>query len=191
MKLEIAKEIADRIVALMAPYCGIINIAGSIRREKPDVKDIEIVALPYQVENESPNGFFTETVIGPSLELAGIIDDIGMVLKGQLTGRYMQIELNEGIKLDLFLPQSHDYYRQFAIRTGSADYSGKVIASKWVRNGWVGTSDGLRLATECEKKSSGWKCLAEIPTLPPVWESEKAFFEWLGIGWVEPKFRNV
>ena len=46
MELTKAREIADRIVVLLKPYCARVEIAGSIRRRKADVHDIEIVCLP-------------------------------------------------------------------------------------------------------------------------------------------------
>ena len=46
MKYEEALKIAEEVKALLAPHCLRIEIAGSIRRKKPEVKDIEIVAYP-------------------------------------------------------------------------------------------------------------------------------------------------
>lgn len=46
MKLDKALEIAERIKELLAPYSERIEIAGSIRRKKPEVKDVELVAIP-------------------------------------------------------------------------------------------------------------------------------------------------
>jgi len=99
------------------------------------------------------------------------------------------------INLDLFMPEPHDYYRQLAIRTGSAEYAQKVIASGWRRIGWVGTENGLRLEKECYPKDLGggkkkWICAKQAPTLPPVWESEEAFFSWLNVEWVEQNNRR-
>jgi DNA polymerase/3'-5' exonuclease PolX len=44
-----ALAIAERTRAALAPYCDRIEIAGSIRRRNPSVKDIELVAIPRQV----------------------------------------------------------------------------------------------------------------------------------------------
>lgn len=111
----------------------------------------------------------------------------------------MKIDLLERIRLDLFLPVPQDYFRQYAIRTGSSDYSYRVIASAWKANGWVGTEDGLRRIEDCkgteysdgDKKKMKWVCISETPTLPPAWRSEEHFFEWLGIKWIHPKLRTV
>ena len=94
--------------------------------------------------------------------------------------------------LDLFMPESRDYYRQYAIRTGSADYSFKVLAAGWRRKGWCGTPDGLRRVRDCkEVKKSVWKCINPQAELPPVWQSEHEFFDWIGVRWIKPSLRNV
>ena len=45
MELVTAKQIADSIVDAIGPACSRAHVAGSIRRQKPEVKDIEIVAI--------------------------------------------------------------------------------------------------------------------------------------------------
>ena len=96
------------------------------------------------------------------------------------------------VQLDLFIPQPDDYYRQLAIRTGSADYSARVIAYGWRKIGWVGTSDGLRKEEQVEKRGEQWICsLPEHEVIkPPVWASEQDFFNWLKVEYIEPQFRN-
>jgi DNA polymerase/3'-5' exonuclease PolX len=49
MRLTEAARQANIIVERLRPFTTIINIAGSIRREKSEVKDIEIVCLPHYV----------------------------------------------------------------------------------------------------------------------------------------------
>ena len=46
MKYEEAIEIAEKVKTLLLPHCERVEIAGSVRRKKTDVKDIEIVAIP-------------------------------------------------------------------------------------------------------------------------------------------------
>ena len=41
--LASAKEVTDQLVRLLAPHCERIAVAGSIRRKRPDVKDIELL----------------------------------------------------------------------------------------------------------------------------------------------------
>ena len=46
MNLTTANRIAGQVVDLLRPHCHRIEIAGSIRRRKPEPSDIEIVVLP-------------------------------------------------------------------------------------------------------------------------------------------------
>ena len=189
--LPIARRIAHELLEQLAPHCERALIAGSIRRQKADVKDIELVVLP-KTYVAGGNGLFDEGTrhyaILPAFRHT--VETLGRVVKGKPDGRYMQIDLPSGIKLDLFMPKSHDYFRQFAIRTGSAEYSATRIAVSWKKKGWCGTADGLRRISDCEETKSGWKCIKPNPELPPVWPSEEAFFAWLGVKWVDPKDRT-
>lgn len=200
MNLQQARKIAVETCYELDPHCqkGFLRITGSIRREKPEPKDIEIVALPNLAQS-TQNSLFdiapTEKIYCP-----GFIDTvklIGTITKGSPdNGKYLVIELHQSIKLDLFLPDDFDFYRQFAIRTGSGDYSGKVIASAWRKKGWCGSDKGLRKISDCietkdKQGKSKWKCINPSAELPPHWESEEAFFEWIGVEWVHPKERNI
>lgn len=193
---SLASKSADYILQLLRPYCDRIHLAGSLRRLRPEVKDIEIVCQPKREMRQS--GLFpdiTEEVLDRSFveALATITDHVSW---GTVYGRYTRIRTNSkvcpGICLDLFMPQPEDYFRQLAIRTGSADYAHQVIATAWKAKGWVGTAEGLRKAKECRQHQSGtWKCIVPHPTHPPVWQSEGQFFTWLGLEYIDPEFREL
>ncbi len=127
--LEVAQKIAVDICYKLQPFCEKINIAGSVRRKKPEVKDIEIVCVPQQ--ETQYDMFGTPFTSGRSTGFRDVVLSLGEIIKGGTNGKYIQIKLPQGINLDLFIPDDFDYYRQYAIRTGSADYAAKVIASGW------------------------------------------------------------
>lgn len=196
MKIQQALQLSSRIVELLRTHTSVIHIAGSVRRQKPEVKDIEILCIPNKIslqqdlfggppKSETVTGGFVMALEQMSKE----------VVKGQPNGRYMQIILKGGATLDLFMPDPDDYYRQLAIRTGSSKYSHDVIASAWRKKGWVGSDMGLRRIEDCEAKVSGdkttWKCINPEGKRPPVWASEEAFFEWIGVNWIHPVYRDV
>lgn len=175
MKLEHAKAIAEELVKQLAPHCERIQIAGSIRREKPEVKDIEIVAIPKPYEI----GLFESGV-------ATVVNRWQKV-KGELPCKYTQriithsslanTRLFEGhIKLDLFFATPKNWGLILAIRTGSAEYSHQVLAMGWVRKGYESIEGNLF------HKASRWE--RSIP-------EEKDLFDLIGIDWVEPKLRNL
>lgn len=189
-----AKKVADRIIEILSPHCDRIDIAGSIRRQTMYVKDIEIVCIPKKI-------FKATDIFGGGNwvvcnEFITAIDFMKLsVIKGTINGRYMQIKIKGDIKMDLFMPREEDYYRMLAVRTGSKEYSAKIIAHGWTELGWCGTPVGLRKKSDCfairnhEGKIVSWKCINDNGEKPPVWPSEESFFEWLGIRWTEPKYR--
>lgn len=197
-----ALKIASVVMRNISPDCEVANIAGSIRRCKPEVKDIEIVCIAKRIKTSSVDLFGQDNrkeVVHP--DFIKTINSLGTILKGKPEGRMMQILLPEKIVIDLFMPMPYDYWRQFAIRTGSAEYSQKVIAGGWKKIGWCGTENGLRLQSECFGTDVGtggvvkykWQVKPEIktPTLPPVWSSEQEFFDWLGVQYLSPNYRTL
>lgn len=184
---NIALDIANTCIGKLKPHCVLINLAGSLRRNASQVHDIEIVLLPRR--KVVSTNLFGDYLLDVSPDFIQKVNRLGTILKGEASGRYCKVELAEGIAVDIFMPQVHDYYRQFAIRTGSAEFSHTTIAAAWVRKGWVGTADGLRKRSECVQTPSGYKCEQLNPEKPPVWNSEEQFFAWLGLKWVEPEKR--
>jgi DNA polymerase/3'-5' exonuclease PolX len=120
MELERAGTIAENCVAILRPFCERIEIAGSIRRRRPIVGDIEIVCIPRGKEMYG----FVETV------------NKWYKLKGEPTGKYTRRLLPEGIKLDLFIANRDNWGLIFAIRTGNAKFSHEVLAIGWKKKGF-------------------------------------------------------
>lgn len=53
MKLDRARRCADRLVEWLAPHCERVVIAGSVRRGKPEVADLDLVVIPkFEVERD-------------------------------------------------------------------------------------------------------------------------------------------
>lgn len=206
MNLAYAEIIALDIWERLKPHCSKIKIAGSVRRRKPEVKDIELVLIVSKTLHKEYN-IFGEVcqeymIYDPGFEKQ--IKEIGTIAKGKITGKYLKLEVKhvihgveQLINVDIFMPQEHDYYRQLAIRTGSAEYTRKYISGAWVKKGWCGANGDLRLQNECCCKivdgKNVWSLKGDIkePTAPPVWESEQQFFKWLGVQWMEPKERSL
>lgn len=197
MRYNQAKELAINVGNRLLPFCTRLNIAGSIRRQKPDVKDIEIICLPRYIDGAQESLFGDVTVEKViSKNFVEVVKALGKAIKGKPDGRYMQIELPQRINLDLFMPEPNDYFRQYAIRTGSADYAARTIAAAWKRKGWCGSGQGLRLQSDCieHKQADGkskWVCVNPEAQAPPVWQSEQEFFEWLGVPYIMPKLRSI
>jgi len=161
MEYKEALNIAERVKETLSPYCERIEIAGSIRRRKSDVKDIEIVAIPKPYDT----GLFESGI-------ATIVNQWEKV-KGELPCKYTQRILPEGIKLDLFFAVRENWGLIYAIRTGSADFSHKILATEWVKKGYNSEGGYLRYKGK------------QIAVL-----EEKDLFNRIGIAYVEPELRS-
>jgi DNA polymerase/3'-5' exonuclease PolX len=116
--LEIAEQIAARCIERLSPFCERIEIAGSIRRRKAEVGDIEIVAQPLPMF-----GLFGDQIGFQSLCLPYRATKNGP--------RYKQYALPEGINLDLFivLPPAQ-WGVIFALRTGGEKFSQRLVTHR-------------------------------------------------------------
>ena len=123
MPLAKAEAVAQAIVEQLAPGCDRIEIAGSIRRCKPTIGDIEIVAIPTPRLNllGDPEGHWLSPI------LANLCHDGRMrLIKGG--DRYRQYALTaSGLTLDLFLTTPERWGCIFLIRTGSAEFSKRIV----------------------------------------------------------------
>lgn len=172
MKLAQAQVLAEWIRGLLSPYCDRCEIAGSIRREKPDVGDIEIVCIPREVKT-GLFGFETER----DLAFVEIVEGFEKVRGSAFSGRYTQriVRPDKGceIKLDLFMTKADNWGNIFAIRTGSADFSRQILARRWVQLGYHSINGRLHKGnTAIELRE------------------EQDLFDLLGLAFVDPKCRG-
>ncbi|MDO8513940.1 MAG: hypothetical protein Q7S50_00125 [bacterium] len=159
-----ALEIASAVLEQLRSHCIRIEIAGSIRRKKPMVGDIEIVAIPKPYST----GMFEDG-------LASVVNQWEKVKGEMIYGKvkYTQRILPEGIKLDLFFLEESNWGHLFAIRTGSDEYS-KMLALRWTQRGFK--SDGGYLFRDGERYES---------------REEADLFKIVGLPYAEPEDRNL
>lgn len=120
-------RVAQHVVSLLAPVCHRVEIAGSLRRQKEMVGDIEIVAIPRLHTN----------LLGDALETSDVDD---LLAKCPVTlhkngAKYKQFsfEWQPGwmFSVDLFLqPDPATWGYNFLVRTGSADFSKRMVTPK-------------------------------------------------------------
>lgn len=141
MDYTTAKALADVLVGNMRPYCERIEITGSIRREKPEVKDIEIVCIPRIDTEIVKSGLFGDELPVETNRLwewaTGGSHNVQWIKPGtseivdwipKADGKYWRGYLPEhDCKLDLFLAKPDNFGTIFLIRTGSAEFSQAVV----------------------------------------------------------------
>jgi len=120
--LEKAYQLAETIVKLLQPACDRIEIAGSIRRKKIDIGDVEIVLIPKVRWNLLGEPFWSAGDIEDALFKAGY----HFTKNGE---HFKQFDL--GICMcDLFITTPDKWGSILTIRTGPAEFSHRLVTSK-------------------------------------------------------------
>ncbi len=134
MELGKAQKIAAEVVKALAPYCSRIEVAGSIRRRKPLVNDIDIVLIPSDPWN-----------------LTGEIARLGAVAAH---GAKIQRVQHQGAWIDLYMATPETWATLLLIRTGSKENNIR-LCSLAKRKGWHLAANGDGLFDETGKRVAG------------------------------------
>ena len=172
MNLQQAITAANAVREALAPHCERIEIAGSIRRKRPICNDIDIVCIPKPYDT----GLFESGI-------ATVINKWEKV-KGELPCKYTQRIHETGIKLEIYFAVPGNWGLIFAIRTGSADYAHKVLATGWVRKGYKSIDGWLWKVRYLD--GGKFEKIKEIAT-----PEEEDVFRIVGADYVLPKNREV
>lgn len=173
MPLREAEDLAKGIVSQLSPFCKRIEIAGSIRRRKPEVGDIELVAIPL-----ASMDMFGEPVPMTADHTLHFPDWswLGKVIKNGM--KYKQIELPGGAALDLFIVTPPAQWGvQFMLRTGSAEFSHRLVTSR--------KQGGLMPSNFRVLEGAIWSSNHIIET-----PEERNVFDLIGVPYIEPENRN-
>jgi DNA polymerase/3'-5' exonuclease PolX len=168
--LHVARTFAEQFVAELAPACHRIEIAGSIRRKKSEVGDIELIAIPKQRLN-----LLMEPMVDTELDL--LLYDSGYELTKN-GPKYKQIlTMLEGMTVDLFIADALNWGYIMMLRTGPWEYSRDMVTAR-IKGGMkpnhLTCSDGYV-----------WRDGGVVP-LP----DEESFYTAWGLSWLEPEKRR-
>lgn len=184
--LETARNKAEELVEKLAPHCDRIAIAGSIRRGKRSVKDIDLVVIPKMASAES--------LLGETDEVAKT--DFYAAVRGQLwsitaEGRKLirgqsYIPTGAGISVDIYLATPETWATLLLIRTGSAEHNIWLCSRAFQCGGKLHTDgSGLELAGQYD---AVLQRTANMRVLRPG--SEEEVFKALGIPFAYPRDRE-
>ena len=191
-----AEAIAQEIVALLCPSCTRIEIVGSIRRRREDVGDVEIVCIPKPGEpirdmfgstlgyNKSPFEVACWQMLAARV-FSHRLDTNGHRAYGE---RYKRL-LYYDIPLDLFaVIEPAQWGVIYAIRTGSAEFSRRLVTPRYMR------ADGLLPSDYAIRDGQLWRepwsqeQRRIVPMVVPTPE-EADLFRAIGLAWIPPEER--
>jgi len=166
MILAEAEALTQSAVYALSPYCERIEIAGSIRRRKPDVKDAEIVCIPKRIQRVGDLFEVARDEVDPGF-VAAVNQWVG--LKGQPSGKYTQRLLPWGLKLDLFMTTPEQWGSILLIRSGPKEFSKRVMGYLLPEHGYKCEDgyiwkDGFKVATP--EEADVFK-MARLPWIQP------------------------
>ena len=180
------RAVAEDLVRELSPYCERAEIAGSIRREKPECSDIELVCVPKFGAVTAPGALFPrqrnlldDYILRQPVRFGYRLDKNGRTANGERYKRLAFFGCASGdVPLDLFsvLPPAQ-WGVVFLIRTGSAEFSRRSV-TQWRYGGTL--PDDLRV-----QDGGLWRG-REALQVP----EESTFFELCGCRYVPPEERQ-
>ena len=195
-----AQRLTDMLVKTLKPACERIEVAGSIRRKKATVGDIEIVCIPTIVETNLPGQLSlfgmgedrpAEIRVESKLEklLQRLVDEkvlrdqppTGIDARAAQGPRYKKFWKREPVQgewmqIDLFITTATSWGAIYTIRTGPGDFSKAMVTH-------------IKIATKY-RQMGGDLIVEETGEVVPVPE-EIDYFRRAGVAFIEPKARSV
>lgn len=183
-----AYHVADELRERLWPACERLEIAGSLRRNRAEVGDLELIAVPRVIEESGGDLWGTPqrvSLLGRKVtELIedGIVDlDPTDPKRGE---RYMKlVHVASRLQIDLFVVRPESFGLAWIVRTGPASYSQWLVSEAKRRSYHVAhfalhAGNGHAEPAECRCPS--------IPT-----PAERDVYRLLGLPYEEPEQREA
>ena len=171
MELTRARAIAEELKSQLEPACERIEIAGSIRRQKPFVGDIELLCVP-KIDNGAD-------CLDQAIKLFMQFGVLSMRLNKRGSRAYgpknkLLVHLPSGMGLDIFSTDEKCWPVALVARTGGK-VTNQRIAMAAIKKGWHLQAYGAGFST---------------PEGDIVCKSEKEVFELVGLPYKDPWERD-
>jgi DNA polymerase (family 10) len=165
MGLEVATKYAEQIARVLSPYAYRIEIAGSIRRRRPECHDVDLVIIPRDRMALEKRALLN----AQGLEWGGAIFRVMTKIGVQLDLYYAHQGVN-----DMFAPRPSNWGTVLLCRTGSAQHNIALCEAAKAR--------GLHWNPQHGVMDAEGRCVA--------CETEEAVFAALGMEFVKPEDRE-
>lgn len=137
MKLEEAQKIAAEVIKRLSPYCQRIEAAGSVRRQKPFPRDVDIVLIPSNAWN-----------------LEGEVLALARPFQPKMRGEKLKRLDYKGTQIDLYYASPKTWATLLLIRTGSKENNIR-LCSLAKKRGWHLAASGDGLFDETGERVAG------------------------------------
>ena len=173
-----ALSVAEEFIQEISPFCEKREIAGSLKRKKQMVGDIDIVIIP-KFEQTKDDTLFGEpvsiNVLDRKLSQMCIDNQMQLETSGPKIKRFSQFNGSD-IFIDLYIATPETWITILLIRTGSKEHNIKLYTR----------ARDMRMQLKAD--GSG---LFDAQLHPIKTESEEDIFKILGFTYVLPEERNL
>ena len=186
-----AEQLAAELVEHLSPACERLEIAGSIRRRRHDVGDVELCAIPRRTPELDLFGGETGQCVNLLVSLtddllkAGVLQQRLDVNGRPAWGEWMRRAVYKGFALDLFSGLEAQWGVLMAIRTGPAAFSHRLVTDTTQR-----LDGGLYGLKPPWAQFKGWRVVHRESGEALQTPEERDVFRVLGLSWVEPAERT-
>lgn len=179
MSFSLADEIAGKLLKIFKPACERIEIAGSTRRRKSEIGDIEFVAVPKLASGRIVDLFGNAELVNlldRRVYCFAAQDAIELIKDGPKYKKFLLKK--ESVGVDLFITTPPQWGYILSLRTGPSEFNER----------WNTQRNKGGLLPSQYRFEGGWLWCGDQRIDTP---DEKEFFDLIGIGWIEPEQRSA
>jgi DNA polymerase/3'-5' exonuclease PolX len=188
---EKAKLVAGEIVDSLGDVCERIEIAGSLRRCKPFVKDIEIVYVPKFERRRAD--LFKDTLENLADKRIATLIDLGLLERRQNVNGHeawgaknkLARHVASGIGVDLFSTTEDNFFNYLVCRTGGAKNNIRICRAA-ISKGWKWMPYGEGFIQSVEQAIQVGNPIREGNRRIRPCNSEREVFEFVDLTYLEP-----
>lgn len=130
----LACRVARELCAALEPVTCRLIVAGSLRRRKPDVGDVEILFIPRRGPAARPSDFFARPNVDLAAELLDRLLQTGCLaqrlsvrgLPAWGPSNKLAVHVATGMPVDFFTATEENWFNYLVCRTGSAETNRRI-----------------------------------------------------------------
>lgn len=178
----VGMKVAAELCAALKPVCERLIVAGSLRRRKPTVGDVEILYIGKTEVRQDPADMFASITANladeviSELEKSGVLERRKNVNGSEMYGSKNKLMRHRasGLPVDLFAATPENWWNYLVCRTGPADSNTRICMAAQDR-GWKWNPYGAGFSRDGETRAM---------------ESEDEVFAFVGLPYAQPDERR-
>ena len=179
---SIGMKVAAELCAALKPVCEKLVVAGSLRRRKPDVGDVEILYIGKTEVRQDPADMFASITVNlaeeaiAALEKSGALERRKNVNGSEMFGPKNKLMRHRatGLPVDLFAATTENWHNYLVCRTGPAASNTRICMAAQER-GWKWNPYGAGFSRDGEIRAMA---------------SEEEVFAFVGLPYAPPEERR-